>query len=227
MPNWATAFQPIVPRRAIAGLQEALAPGSSASPEGTDWMSDLGQIPGALRDLAGLGLEQAPEAIGGFLSGALEGARGMTTPVEIGAAMVPGGALARGLGKAAPAAASAARRAAPTIDILEDVPLRQIEPGMQAVDELITGLGQRMKEIPQATGRIRRPGQSSPAVQALESTPAPRPTAPSPEFVPRGGEAAYNQSRAANMSSADVGSQASDPYSAAFDRYQWRSRFGR
>lgn len=227
MPNWATAFQPIVPRRAIAGLQEALAPGSSASPEGTDWMSDLGQIPGALRDLAGLGLEQAPEAIGGFLSGALEGARGMTTPVEIGAAMVPGGALARGLGKAAPAAASAARRAAPTIDILEDVPLRQIEPGMQAVDELITGLGQRMKEIPQATGRIRRPGQSSPAVQALESTPAPRPTAPSPEFVPRGGEAAYNQSRAANMGSADVGSQASDPYSAAFDRYQWRSRFGR
>lgn len=227
MPNWATAFQPIVPRRAIAGLQEALAPGSSASPEGTDWMSDLGQIPGALRDLAGLGLEQAPEAIGGFLSGALEGARGMTTPVEIGAAMVPGGALARGLGKAAPAAASMARRAAPTIDILEDVPLRQIEPGMQAVDELITGLGQRMKEIPQATGRIRRPGQSSPAVQALESTPAPRPTAPSPEFVPRGGEAAYNQSRATNMGSADVGSQASDPYSAAFDRYQWRSRFGR
>lgn len=227
MPNWAAAFQPIVPRRAIAGLQEALAPGSSASPEGTDWMSDLGQIPGALRDLAGLGLEQAPEAIGGFLSGALEGARGMTTPVEIGAAMVPGGALARGLGKAAPAAASMARRAAPTIDILEDVPLRQIEPGMQAVDELITGLGQRMKEIPQATGRIRRPGQSSPAVQALESTPAPRPTAPSPEFVPRGGEAAYNQSRAANMGSADVGSQASDPYSAAFDRYQWRSRFGR
>lgn len=227
MPNWATVFQPIVPRRAIAGLQEALAPGSSASPEGTDWMSDLGQIPGALRDLAGLGLEQAPEAIGGFLSGALEGARGMTTPVEIGAAMVPGGALARGLGKAAPAAASMARRAAPTIDILEDVPLRQIEPGAQAVDELITGLGQRMKEIPQATGRIRRPGQSSPAVQALESTPAPRPTAPSPEFVPRGGEAAYNQSRAANMGSADVGSQASDPYSAAFDRYQWRSRFGR
>lgn len=227
MPNWAAAFQPIVPRRAIAGLQEALAPGSSASPEGTDWMSDLGQIPGALKDLAGLGLEQAPEAIGGFLSGALEGARGMTTPVEIGAAMVPGGALARGLGKAAPAAASAARRTAPTIDILEDVPLRQIEPGMQAVDELITGLGQRMKEIPQATGRIRRPGQSSPAVQALESTPAPRPTAPSPEFVPRGGEAAYNQSRAANMGSADVGSQASDPYSAAFDRYQWRSRFGR
>lgn len=227
MPNWATPFQPMVPRRAIAGLQEALAPGSSASPEGTDWLSDLGQIPGALKDLAGLGLEQAPEAIGGFLSGALEGARGMTTPVEIGAAMVPGGALARGLGKAAPAAASAARRAAPTIDILEDVPLRQIEPGAQAVDELITGLGQRMKEIPQATGRIRRPGQSSPAVQALESTPAPQSTAPSPEFVPRGGEAAYNQSRAANMGSADVGSQASDPYSAAFDRYQWRSRFGR
>lgn len=227
MPNWATPFQPMVPRRAIAGLQEALAPGSSASPEGTDWMSDLGQIPGALKDLAGLGLEQAPEAIGGFLSGALEGARGMTTPVEIGAAMVPGGVLARGFGKAVPAATSMARRAAPTIDILEDVPLRQIEPGAQAVDELIAGLGQRMKEIPQATGRIRRPG--SPAVQALEQTPsAPRGGgAPGPEFVPRGGEAAYNQSRAMNVGSADVGSQASDPYSAAFDRYQWRSRFGR
>ena len=232
MPSWmdfmGAATRPMVPKRAIAGLQEAISPGSSADlPEGEGILGRLGEIPGALQDLAGLGLGDIPEAAGGFLSGALEGARGMTTPIDAASLAVPGALGAVGaLGRTAPVVSQLARRAAPTLDILEDIPLRQIQPNAQVVDELVTGLGQRMREIPQATGRIRRPGQN-PAMQALEQAPSPRPMAPQapppgPEFVPMGGEAAYNAGRGTGFGMNQYGK--SDPYEAAADNYRWKTR---
>lgn len=233
MPNWMnalnTAMTPMVPKRAISGLQEAISPGSSADlPAGEGWLGRLNDIPDALRDLAGLGLEDIPEAAGGFLSGALEGARGMTTPLDAAALAAPGALGAVGaLGRTAPVVSQIAKRAAPTIDILEDVPLRQITPNAQVVDELVTGLGQRMREIPQATGRIRRPGQN-PAIQALEQQPAPRPMQPpqapppGPEFVPVGGEAAYNAGRGTGFGMNQYGK--SDPYETAAENYRWKTR---
>lgn len=188
MPNWMDmlrgATSPMVPKGAISGLQEALAPGSSQATGG--W----GEIPGAIGDLMESGLENPLEALNGFASGALEGMRGMTTPLDAASLMAPG---ALGLvGRAGRMADDGVRMGRQAFDVIEDIPTPQSMPSMNDADDLIGDLMRQMAKTPSATGQMRRPGMG--AAQGLESA---RPQMPA-EFTPRGGEAAYNMGRPAS-----------------------------
>lgn len=190
MPQWTDllrgAVSPMVPKGAISGLQEALAPGSSAETGG--W----GEIPGALSDLMDSGLENPLEALGGFASGALEGVRGMTTPLDMASIAAPG---ALGLvGKLGSSADDAVRMGRQAFDVIDDIPMAQAPVSMSDADDLIGDLMRQMAKTPSATGQMRRPGQV--AAQGLESA-RPAPQMPA-EFTPRGGEAAFNASRPAS-----------------------------
>jgi hypothetical protein len=138
-------------------------------------------------------MENPLEALGGFASGALEGARGMTTPLDA-AAVLPFGGVARALGKTA----APMRRTMQAFDVVDDIPTPQIQPGQGEVTDLLWDLQNRLGGIPQATGQMRRPSTQAGSPMAGLRSAAPRSTiAPSPEFVPRGGEAAYNAGRPA------------------------------
>ncbi len=206
MPNWMDLIQAggrsVVPRNAIKGLQEAIAPGQSMDyPEGSDnvllnalGMERAGQLPGAVADIASNIWEHPQETLRGALSGAAGGALGELNPVNLASLAVPG--LARAF-KGASLVDDVARVAEPTLDVLEDVRVPQANPSSWEVGGLTEELGRRMAEIPNATGRIRRPGMPAPPSQA-----APRPSRYSnmpPEFTPRGGEGAYNAGRPASM----------------------------
>lgn len=222
---------PTVPKRAISGLQNAMAPGSDAplpQAEPNMLLDMLGlnqpwdEVGGALSDLSGLSLGDLPEAAGGFLSGALEGGRNLTSPSNL-AAMLPAVGAFRGLGKVAPRAAQAAET---TIDYLDNIPTPQISPGMGEARDLMWELQENMNKVPNATGQMRRPsvpslsGGPNPA-QGLQSA-APKRAIPSPEFAGMGEEAAYNMGRLGLLAR-----PAAQPIDAAFDRYQYRSRGGR
>lgn len=205
MPNWANmigaATRPMLPKSAIRGLQEALAPGSSydgndAEPDSDsdDLYGSLGQLPGALRDIAGNVGQHPLETLGGFASGALEGMRGFTSPMDLVLAAAPGALAGRGAGMVAEGALEAAPRLAKmgrqAFDVVEDLPIRQVMPSMDDVAALGGDLKRNLAKIPNATGQMRRPGNPLAGLQSA------RPELP-PEFVPRGGEAAFNATRPA------------------------------
>ena len=184
MPNWMdilnSATSSVVPRRAIRGLQEALSPGSSADTEG-----GFLDVPEALGDIAGNLTEYPLEMLGGFASGALEGARGELNPINIAGLALPGlvGA-ARGIGAAddiARAGASIPKYGRQAFDVVENIPPRQINPSMGDIEAIVGDARRQMARVPNATGRYRGPGAPT--------------QAPTPEFVPRGGEAAFNAGR--------------------------------
>src|SRR5690606_32291474 len=138
-------------------------------------------IPDALSDLLGLGLDDIPEALGGFASGALEGARGMTSPLDMLSLGAPGlaGLTGRSFKVAAPFADDAMRMCRQAFDLVDDAPVPQSMPSMGDVDAIIGDSRRMMARVPNATGQMRRPGQG--AMSGLQSA-RPRPPMP-PEFV--------------------------------------------
>ena len=111
----------------------------------------------------------------GFGAGALEGLRGMTTPMDL-AGMAAGGAgaLASRFGRAG----RVATRMAPTLDVIEDVPVQQIAPAMDDVDSLLGDLQRNLAKVPN-----KRPNPMDTLGEV------------NPEFTPRGGEGIYNVGR--------------------------------
>lgn len=97
-------------------------------------------------------IDQSPlEAqILGFGSGALEGLRGLTSPISL-AGMLPGGAVA----KLASAAPKAARMMGPTMDLLDATPVRQMMPAMDDVNALIGSMKYNLAKVPSAGMRQR------------------------------------------------------------------------
>jgi hypothetical protein len=183
MPNWTdmlnTATRSMVPRSAIRGLQEALAPGSSEESVG-----GLLDIPDALRDIAGNITEHPLDMLGGFASGAMEGMRGEVNPLNVAGLAMPGllGAM-RGASVADDLARPAIQYGRQAFDTVERIPPRQVMPSADDVSALTGDLQRNLAKVPSATGQIRRPGFQQPR------NPMPA------EFVPRGGETAFNAGR--------------------------------
>lgn len=219
MPLWMDALnalgRPLAPKGTIQGLQEGLAPGSSAPLPGGEGdtldmiLGGLGlppeirQVPGALGDI-GSGLVNHPlETLGGGLSGALEGARSLTTPASMMAAMPALGVAGR-LGRFGRGAALSELGAGPADDAvrmvgqIDDIPFPQRAPSMPEVDELAGQLSQNLSRIPNATGKLRRPGAPMAGLDAATSA-RPNYASMPPEFTPRGQEAVYNAGRPAGV----------------------------
>lgn len=98
-------------------------------------------------------LDQSPEEaqLRGFGSGALEGLRSLTSPINL-AGMLPGGAAAKLL-KFAP---RAARAMGPSMEVLEDLPgVAQAMPSMDEVTSLLGGMKQNLARVPQAGQRAQ------------------------------------------------------------------------
>ena len=242
MPSWMDALnaiaRPLAPKSAISGIQESLAPGSS-QPLPEEDMSPLSLasmgagLPGntfdalgAIPDVLRGAVNHPAETFSGGLSGALEGLRSLTSPAQLAslAALGLGGGLGRG------GAVAAERAGAGMADdglkmvgqIADELPVPQRMPTAPEVGELEQQLADRLSQIPNATGRYRGPGQVYPKPTP---TPAPpRPIAPRggpqlpPEFVPRGGEAAFNAGRPAGGLGIDM-PPPFDPYQAATRRF--------
>jgi hypothetical protein len=141
-------------------------------------------------------LERAPwEArLRGFGAGATQGAAEQLNPLNIIASLVPGYRAVRGawgIGKGAQAAAGVGRAvegatagagaleraAAPTLDIIEHAPVKQIMPAIDDVDSLVGDMTRNLAKIrptARATGHMPGLGPAS------------------GEFVAPGAEAAYN-----------------------------------
>jgi hypothetical protein len=130
----------------------------------------------------------------GFGAGAIEGAADQLNPLNIIASLVPGYRAVRGawgIGKGAQAAAGVGRAvegaaaggraieraAAPTLDIIEHAPVKQIAPALDDVDALIGDMTRNLAKI-------------RPATRATGHMPGLGPA--SGEFVAPGAEAAYN-----------------------------------
>lgn len=138
----------------------------------------------------------------GFLSGAAEGAGNvvsdMTSPLGI-ASLASGGVggFLRGIGpmrNATGAINNIKRAIEPTIDILENTPVRQIMPNAGAVDDLVFQLQNNLSRVPNARGmNVPSGGMHIPSSGAQRAR-AFGPTMPA-EMVPRGGEAAFNAGR--------------------------------
>lgn len=222
MPGWMDLLNPMVPKRAISGIQEQLAPGSSADIEG-----GISDIPAALADIWGnLGQGETDLAMqGGFVSGALEGLRNLTSPLDALSVAAPGlvGMLGRGAGAAGRVMARPAGAAMRTLDRIEDLPIPQRAPTASYADEMVRELQGNLASVPNATGQMRRPAvgnlidspqwvkeQDRMATEALRALgkvrgrpmtgePARQFTGAAgpnlPEFVPRGGEAMFNMRR--------------------------------
>ena len=124
-------------------------------------------------------LERSPmEArMRGFGAGALEGLRGMTTPLDL-AGMAAGGmgALASRMGRGA----RGVGRAANSFDLVEPGVVQQVAPVMDDVDSLIGDLQRNLAKVPS-----KRPAPMETLGEQL------------PEFTPRGGEGLYNVGRQA------------------------------
>ena len=134
----------------------------------------------AIERLAQPGLEDSPgwAMAKGFGSGALEGLRQQTSPLNLGAAAlsaVPMGAALRGLRGASQIGRGLAQV---TPDLVEAAPMaRQVMPAAEDVNALLGQMRYNMAKLP-------RPS----------APPAVPPRMPA-EFVPRGGEAAWNAPR--------------------------------
>ena len=107
--------------------------------------------------------------IRGFGAGALEGLRGLTTPLDL-AAMASGPALGALRG-----AMGASKAIAPTMDLIEANPVRQVAGSMDDVDAVIGDARRMMAKVPN-----KRPMP----METLGESAA--------EFTPMGGEAMYN-----------------------------------
>lgn len=207
MPNWmdllGAATRPMVPKQAISGLREALAPGSSYDGHDMEPDADTDDNPLLSAGLGVLGLPtNTPEALGaipdvasglwnhpgetlrGGLSGALEGMRSLTSP----AMLAQLGLMAGGAGAAraaAPAAEDAVQMGRQAFDVVDHIPVPQSMPSMPDVDAVLGDAYRQMAKVPNATGQLRRPMAQGPQLP--------------PEFVPRGGEAAFNSARPPSM----------------------------
>ncbi len=122
----------------------------------------------------------------GFGAGAMEGVRRMTSPLEMGSMMLGGGAAFAGL-RGAGRAGQAISRLAPTMDLIEPSVVKQVAPAMDDVSSLIGDMQRNMARIP--SKRPPMPAQAQGNAFGRQ--------APSAEFVPRGGEAAFNALRPA------------------------------
>jgi hypothetical protein len=197
---------PLVPKRAIQGLQDALAPGSSAPLPEADpnfFLSALGldgiqQLPEALPDILGGAMNHPMESARGFASGALEGARGLTSPASLAGIMTALAPAVKGLsmgGRLGGVADDATRMGQQTLDVVDDLPTPQIKPSMGDVDAVIGDSMRQQARVPNATGRYRHPsGNPVDGLAAARSSNTAAASLP-PEFVPRGGEAAFNAGR--------------------------------
>ncbi len=140
-------------------------------------------------------LERSPwEArLRGFGAGAVQGLRDSITPANMLMALTGTGA-ANAVGQAARAGSNVGRAvsrvARPTLDIIEDIPVRQVKPAMDDVDSLIGDLSRNLAKIPSKGGRM--PGPPKPATAGMRD----------PNFTPRGGEGAFNAGRPPLHSSA-------------------------
>ena len=116
-------------------------------------------------------LERSPmEArMRGFGAGALEGLRGMTTPLDV-AGLVGGGAMGM-MGRGAKAMGKVIN---PGLDLIESVPVRQIAPAIDDVNSLIGDMQRNLARVPN-----RRPTMETLGERAAE-------------FTPTGGEGLYN-----------------------------------
>lgn len=112
----------------------------------------------------------------GFGAGALEGARGLTTPLNLAMAAIPGGRAAKG-------AVGAARGVKG---------LMGIRPGMALTGKGLAGVTPELVQAEQAVKQVMPTADDVAGLTtSLGSTIA--------EFTPRGGEAAYNAARHAGM----------------------------
>ena len=203
MPNWMDILnattRSLVPKGAIQGLQESLAPGSSEElPEGSDnmllnmlSMERLGQVPGALADIAENIGEYPMETLGGFASGAMGGAAEQINPANLAGLAIPalrgvfprGGAMLDDVARAMPEQPAYGRQ---KFDVVEPRPPAQVNPSMDDVDAIIADSRRRQARVPQATGWYRGPGAQTASARNMP-----------PEFVPRGGEAVFNAGKPA------------------------------
>lgn len=220
MPGWMDLLNPMVPKRAISGIQEQLAPGSSADIEG-----GISDIPAALADIWGnLGQGETDLAMqGGFVSGALEGLRNLTTPLDALGLAGFGNSIGTAAKMAAPALARPMAAAGRTLSRIDDLPIPQRGPTASYADNMMQELQGNLASVPNATGQMRRPAvgnltddpqwvreQHRMATEALRALgkvrgrpmtgePARQFTGAAgpnlPEFVPRGGEAMFNMRR--------------------------------
>ena len=122
-----------------------------------------------------------PTGEGGFMRGLLAGGvegigdlvSDSTSPIGLAAMAVPG---LSGMMKGA----RSMRKAAPTLDLIEPSPVKQINPSMDDVGSLIGDMKRQLARIP---------ARKSSVTQGIDPAKLPM------EMVPRGGEAAYNAAR--------------------------------
>lgn len=143
MGSWAST--PMVDEESIAPIQDAI-----DSPS-------LDRSPGMAR-------------LQGFGAGAIEGLRGMTSPMNLAMSAIPALGALRGAGRVAKAAG-------PTLDLVEPSVIKQVAPAMDDVDSLIGDMQRNLARVPN-----RRPPMETLGEQAAE-------------FTPRGGEGIYNVAR--------------------------------
>lgn len=181
MPNWNDIINgltsPMVPKSTISGIQNQLAPGSGD----VDIEGGVMDLPAAIMDILGSGVENPGATLGGFASGALEGARRFTSPLDA-LSMLP---MAGAMGAAGKAAGQfgddAVRMGRQAFDLVDDIPPAQAMPSFDDVAALGGDLQRNLAKIPSAG---QRPPVGAPTPALGGNLPA--------EFVPRGGEAAWN-----------------------------------
>lgn len=126
----------------------------------------------------------------GFGAGALEGMRGLTTPLDLAAVAMPmAGRAISGL-KGMMGAGRAAQAAGPTMDIIEQNPIKQVAGSMGDVESLIGDMRRNMARVPQAGSKM------APMAETLGERAA--------EFTPAGGEAMYNIGKGAGQPGAGM-----------------------
>lgn len=142
----------------------------------------------------------AQARLGGFGAGAMEGMRGMTSPLDIAGALFP---AIKGL-RVGAGAAKAAGRLAPTLDLVEGPIIKQVAPAADDVADLIGDMQRNMARVP--TSKAKQAGRFVEEVQSDWHGPNAAPVAETlgeraAEFTPVGGEAIYNAGRGATQSS--------------------------
>lgn len=120
---------------------------------------------------------EVPSRMKGFMQGASEGAGGLideaSSPFSLMMSLA-GAPWLKG------AMSGAKRLAGPTMDVIEDLPIRQMTPRMDDVDSLIGDMSRRLAQVPN---------------KRVPVAPANMPA----EMVARGGEDLYNANRGMNM----------------------------